>query len=653
MSVTISWAEYQARRYELVPETYFLTGAPAGEPNVIVLGLNGQIASVSSTTTTAWSLGKTKTVHVGATDYAVTSTGGDEGAVIHLESTGTVTIDAAAITDDSMLFYVTNTDAGAARTITPVSFDGVFDRNAPADTNPVTSSFTINPNEMWIFEVTKNGAFKYLNGTLLGPDGAGATSITDNSLPLTKLAQQGANTLLGNITGATANVTATALTANKFLARSSSGNIAAKDITDAALTVLDDASVSAMRDTLAGTGTLARLTDATGTKAATLNNSNLTATRDLVIPDRAGMFPLLSDANTSTKDVVLNNSALTANRTINLPNLGGYAYILEALPTGIQTASFTAAWGQDYVVSAASGDITVTLPAAATANTNVPIRISREDDTNNVVTVRTATGQVFAFLTTEGTAVQVTLFGGRTLEVISTGTAPYIRDRTAVDLVSRLWLPTDAGTQPWVWYSFRDAATITLAGTSVTAITNKGSGGTTYNLSQGTGSARPTINSSTSPQYATFDGGDSLITAAAVDSMQNGSVGTVAATYQQPIANQASSVFGQSPATGGQLNYHPQWSDGSTYLDMPIISARISGALGTVAAGTTAVHNFLGIRNNANENLYMDGNTAASLTGGAASGSSTGTATLYLGANASGVNNLSGRIYEFLYFRAH
>lgn len=74
--------------------------------------------------------------------------------------------------------------------------------------------------------------------------------IIDNAVTLPKLSTQAANTILANATGSTASPTAVAIAANKFPARSSAGDFAAKDITDFALTLLDDADAATARTTL-------------------------------------------------------------------------------------------------------------------------------------------------------------------------------------------------------------------------------------------------------------------------------------------------------------------------------------------------------------------------------------------------------------------
>ena len=74
--------------------------------------------------------------------------------------------------------------------------------------------------------------------------------ILGGGLALSKLATQAANTIVANATGSAASPTAVAIAANRFLARSSAGDMSAKTITDFALSLLDDTDATAARNTL-------------------------------------------------------------------------------------------------------------------------------------------------------------------------------------------------------------------------------------------------------------------------------------------------------------------------------------------------------------------------------------------------------------------
>lgn len=79
--------------------------------------------------------------------------------------------------------------------------------------------------------------------------GLGDLALLDE-VALTNMADQAANTILANATSGAAAPTAVAIAANKFMARSSTGDLAAKDVSDAGLALIDDADGAAMRTTL-------------------------------------------------------------------------------------------------------------------------------------------------------------------------------------------------------------------------------------------------------------------------------------------------------------------------------------------------------------------------------------------------------------------
>jgi hypothetical protein len=95
-----------------------------------------------------------------------------------------------------------------------------------------------------------------LTGDVTGSGtGSFAATISSTSVTNAKLANMAANTMKTNNTAAPALPSDLSITANTFPARSSSGNIAAKPVTDFALTILDDGNAAAVRTTIgAGTG---------------------------------------------------------------------------------------------------------------------------------------------------------------------------------------------------------------------------------------------------------------------------------------------------------------------------------------------------------------------------------------------------------------
>lgn len=104
----------------------------------------------------------------------------------------------------------------------------------------IVSVGTTNANSVWLCTSNDGGT---LGSTAITFINYGST-IVDGTITLAKLASISANTLVGNVSGATATPIATVITPNTFLARGSSGNIATKTITDFGLSLVASASAS-------------------------------------------------------------------------------------------------------------------------------------------------------------------------------------------------------------------------------------------------------------------------------------------------------------------------------------------------------------------------------------------------------------------------
>lgn len=315
---------------------------------------------------------------------------------------------------------------------------------------------------------------------------------------------------------------------------------------------------------------------------------------------------------------------------------------------GLETLNFTANWGGRSIINATGGDIIVTIPPCSAANSNFFINLTRVDASANTVTVIAPTNQPFFDSYIENVSI-FTLEVGGTVNIRSLGTLPVITNINGVGSFSRLWHPQDLTTGPVIWLSFRHPSQVpTLTGSSIDSVTNLGSlGALTFTA---TGASRPTINSTTSPLYADFDGTDDRLVSGSIASMQEGQSGTVFCMYTQAAARN-SSPYGQNPATGGQLTFHPKWGDDSiTYLDMPITSARMSANVGTTFGGDANVYAMVGRRALGTMNIYARGNQTAAITRTGAIGNSTGSAAVSVGSNYAGAYHL-GRIYEFGYIR--
>src|SRR3990172_2969757 len=204
---------------------------------------------------------------------------------------------------------------------------------------------------------------------------------------------------------------------------------------------------------------------------------------------------------------------------VNLPNSGvpqTRKFVLrENIPDftnlgGTMTSSFTAGWGLSYKIDATAGNIIVTIPAAATANGDYFIQLHRVDTSVNIVTVFCEISQYFYELLGSTNGNAFTMKTGGTVNIRSIGTVPVVTNYQGIATVSRLWVPTDAvAGSPVVWHDILDTTTLTLSGTAIVTLNNKGSLGAGFNITQGTAGSRPTLvgTSGVKGAYASFDGG--------------------------------------------------------------------------------------------------------------------------------------------------
>jgi hypothetical protein len=169
--------------------------------------------------------------------------------------------------------------------------------------------------------------------------GDGAQTIADNAVTLAKLATQASDTILANITAGAAVPTAVALAANQFLAKSSAGNIAAKSVSDFALTILDDADAATVRATIgAGTGDISG-TGVVGQLAEFVTNTKTLQSAKLIGP----VTNILTITNAAASTLALN---ITAAKTLTLTAADNYTVTIPATLTvaGLAIANvFTAA----------------------------------------------------------------------------------------------------------------------------------------------------------------------------------------------------------------------------------------------------------------------------------------------------------------------
>lgn len=156
--------------------------------------------------------------------------------------------------------------------------------------------------------------------------GSGATwTIDPNAVTLSKLATQASDTILANITGGAAVPTAVSLAANTFLAKSSAGNIAAKTITDFALTILDDADAATVRATIGagtGSGTVGG-TGVVGQLAEWVTNTSTLQAAKIIGP----AVNILTITNAAAATLALN---ITAAKTLTLTSPDDFTLTIPA-----------------------------------------------------------------------------------------------------------------------------------------------------------------------------------------------------------------------------------------------------------------------------------------------------------------------------------
>lgn len=150
--------------------------------------------------------------------------------------------------------YLTPTGSAAGLTSFPT-----LNQNTTGQSGSVANALTIG-SDLISGGSTYNGSaartIGIQSGAVTNAMLAGSIDLTTKvtgDLPFANLAQLSANSIAANATGSTADISALTIGANTFPARSSSGNMAAKTITDFGLSLVDDADAATSRTTLGGT----------------------------------------------------------------------------------------------------------------------------------------------------------------------------------------------------------------------------------------------------------------------------------------------------------------------------------------------------------------------------------------------------------------
>jgi hypothetical protein len=166
----------------------------------------------------------------------------------------------------------------------------------------IVSVGTTNANSVWLCTSNSGGTLGVTAITFIDY----GSTIVNGTLTLAKFAAIAANTLIGNVSGASATPIATVVTPGTFLARASTGNIGTKTISDNALAFLAAVNYAAMRTAL-GSAASGANTDITTIVASRPINNQTGTTYTLVLGD-AGKCLTLENASPFTCTIPPNSS---------------------------------------------------------------------------------------------------------------------------------------------------------------------------------------------------------------------------------------------------------------------------------------------------------------------------------------------------------